>query len=189
MLAHSTTTTDPYAIIAELRERIAALTWDATLDMFNRAGGFDAIEQLPEGEYIVVFCDIDKMKALNSATGSHFRSNRMLAKGLRARKGEIVFQLMGDEFVFILGAKKRNGQPLDPNAFIRRIEKQLASQQFNAVEKIELAKAKGIATSDARLTATFDWRGPVEKATIRCAIEQCSKGTLTQKAVRDRRVA
>src|SRR5689334_6527455 len=86
-------------------QTIRRLGWNTMLDMY-RPGGFElAVEQLdPAKTYTVVLCDIDKMKAINSATGNHAKTDRYLAAGLRVRDGEIAGQVhdKGDEFAFVL---------------------------------------------------------------------------------------
>src|SRR3972149_5353981 len=100
---------------------IARLRGTASLDMYNQAGGLAAIAALPTGTYAVVFCDIDRLKAINAATGNQLQTNRYLRAGLRVRHGEIAMQLFGDEFVFVL-------QCDDVSAFVRRLQRQLAAQ-------------------------------------------------------------
>lgn len=156
-----------------LEARIAALVWNDELGMYNRAGLMDAIDRLPEGAYTVVFCDIDRLKAINSATGSHVQTNRYLRDGLRVRAGEIAGQLYGDEIVFILAGTA------DAQAFIGRISRQLAQQRLTAEEHRALLLAGG----GAHLSATFAYR-TATAMTIRQAIEACSVDVLAQKARR-----
>ena len=156
-----------------LEARIAALAWNDELGMYNRAGLMDAIERLAPGVYTVVFCDIDRLKAINTATGSHVQSNRYLRDGLRVRAGEIAGQLYGDEIVFILKGDA------DAQAFIGRIARQLAQQRLTTAEQRALLLASG----QAHLSATFASR-TATAATIRQAIEACSVDVLAQKARR-----
>lgn len=157
---------------AELERRIQALRWNTSLDMLNQAGLMDAIERLEDGAYTVVFCDIDRLKAINSATGSHAQTNRYLREGLRVRVGEIAGQLYGDEVVFILSAG-------DADAFIQRIARQLAEQPLTDSERSALAFYGA-----RRLSATFASRTQVHKQDIARAIEDCSIDVLAQKARR-----
>jgi GGDEF domain-containing protein len=163
--------------ITQLRARVESMRWCHVLGMLNQAGGYDAIDALADGEYTIIFCDIDKMKAINTATGNHFSSNRYLTDGLRVRAGEVVFQLMGDEFVFIV---KCRAQPL-----IRRIRRQLASQPLRIEERTALALAKGVALESAKLSATFSAQERVAKHDIRTAIMALAGATLAKKAGRD----
>lgn len=165
--------TTPCQHCAELEQRIRALSWNGELGMLNRAGLMDAIERLSEGAYTIVFCDIDRMKAINSATGSHVQTNRYLRAGLAVRAGEVVGQLYGDEMVFILDGES------DAAAFIGRIGRQLAAQPLTQEERRVLILAGG----DGRLSATFASR-EARKADIPAAIEACSIDVLAQKAKR-----
>ena len=169
-MAHLTTTCTH---CRALTERIAALAWNDELSMYNRAGLMDAIESLAPGVYTVVFCDIDRLKAINTATGSHVQSNRYLRDGLRVRTGEIAGQLYGDEIVFILAGTA------DALAFIGRISRQLAQQRLTTAEQRALLLASG----QTHLSATFASR-TATAATIRQAIEACSVDVLAQKARR-----
>lgn len=163
---------------AEKDRQIARLSWNEGLGMLNQAGLWSAINTLPDGAYIIVFADIDRLKALNSATGSHMQSNRYLKEGLRVRDGELAGQLLGDEIVFILPMEA------DAPAFIRRIRRQLAGTPLTTKEREALIKAGG----DGRLSATFASE-VAEKSAIPLAIESCSRSVLSQKAVRDARSA
>lgn len=158
---------------ADKDARIAALIWNSELGMLSRAGLLDAIERLPEDAFIVVFADIDRLKAVNTATGSHVATNRYLRAGLRVRAGELAGQLYGDEIVFILRADA------DAGAFIARIRRQLGRQPLTVEERRALILAGG----DGRLSATFAWR-PAQRGDIPAAIEACSIDVLAQKARR-----
>lgn len=156
----------------ELSNRIRALSWNRELGMLNRAGLDEQIERLPRAYYTVVFCDIDHLKRLNSATGSHVQTNRYLKEGLQVRAGEIAGQLYGDEIVFIL--RPDTAAPL----FVYRIRKQLAGQPLTTEERRALILSGG----DGRLSATFAYREQVTD--IWRAIEECSVDVLAQKAGR-----
>lgn len=157
-----------------LRTDIARLERDDIIDMYSAAGGYRAIDRLPAGVYAVVFADIDYLKKLNTATGSHFRSNRYLAAGLRVRTGELAMRVMGDEFAFVLA----NGRCIaDPQAFIARLARQLAAQPLLDAERAMLP--------GGRLSATFAWRANVAQPNIRATIEALSADVLAQKARRD----
>lgn len=159
---------------ADLEARIARLRWNSELAMLNRAGLEDAIERLPGVLYTVVMCDIDRLKALNAATGNHFQANRYLRGGLAVRAGELAAQLLGDEIVFILEAGA------DAERFVRRIAHQLRAQPLTQEERRALILAGG----DGRLSATFAYREGVGRANIWPAIEQCSVEVLAKKARR-----
>lgn len=152
---------------------IARLSWNAELAMHNRAGLDAAIEELTDEAYIIVFCDIDRLKQINNATGSHLATNRYLREGLRVRAGEIAGQLYGDEIVFVLQASA------DVQAFLTRIRRQLARQPLTQEARRELILAGG----DGRLSATFAWRR-ASKETIWAAIEACSVEVLERKKAR-----
>lgn len=176
----------PTTTIAELRATIERLRWNTELGMLNSAGLHEAIRQLPAGRYTVIFCDIDKMKAINSATGSHCQTNRYLCAGLARRHGEIVGQLYGDEFVYLLDeSAMRDNDSAD--AFVAFIARQLAGQPLTISERYHLAGAQGCHVSQARLSATFAVCSGVAADAIVAAIEQCSGDVLLQKAERDAR--
>ena len=164
------------AMVAEngrLRVEITRLEWDETIGMLNAAGGFRAINALPDGRYALVFCDIDYLKQINSATGNHMQTNRYLMSGLRVRRGEIAIRLMGDEFLFILTDGRGYA---DPVGFVERLTHQLAEQPLTAAERAGLP--------GGALSATFAWRASVKRADIRAAIERLSAAVLAQKAAR-----
>ena len=164
------------AMVAEntrLTTELDAARWNPLLEMYNLAGGLAAIAALPAGTYAVVFCDIDRLKRLNSATGNHIQTNRYLAQGLKVRRGEIAFQFLGDEFVFILTDWRGYA---DPAAFAERIEAQLAAQPLTWAERA--------AINGAALSGTFAWRAGVANVAILPAIEQLSIAVLAQKAAR-----
>jgi GGDEF domain-containing protein len=171
---------------ARLRAEVARLEWDETIGMLNSAGGYRAIDALPDGEYALVFCDIDYLKQINNATGNHVQTNRYLAEGLRVRPGEIAIRLMGDEFLFILCPQptaplpamfeRRRRAGVDPVAFVSRLAHQLASQPLNERERSKLPS--GV------LSATFAWQAGVAKQDIRATIEALSQDVLAQKEAR-----
>jgi len=180
MHTHSTTT------IEELHATIRRLSWNTELNMLNGAGLREAIRQLAPGRYTIVFCDIDKMKAINSATGSHCQTNRYLCAGLARRAGEISGQLYGDEFVYIIDEATRRDDDT-PDAFVAFISRQLAGQALTISERYALAAAHGCHVSQARLSATFAVCSGVCAEHVMAAIEQCSSDVLLQKAERDAR--
>jgi GGDEF domain-containing protein len=169
-----------------MEQEIARLEWDETIGMLNSAGGYRAIDALPDGEYALVFCDIDYLKQINNATGNHVQTNRYLADGLKIRPGEIAIRLMGDEFLFILTDQptaplptmfeRRRRAGVDPVAFVSRLASQLASQPLNEQERSRLPS--GV------LSATFAWQAGVAKQDIRAAIEVLSQDVLAQKEAR-----
>ena len=161
-------------IITQSR-RIESLIWNDDLSMYNQAGVRDAINRLVPGTYTVVFCDINRLKTINSITQSHVQTNRYLRDGLRVRQGEIAGQLYGDEFLFILP------EHADAAGFCARIARQLAQQPLTHTERIALEMVDGVG---ARLSATFAYE--------RCedvwqAVERLSANVLQQKAKRDAR--
>lgn len=186
MCIHSTphrTTNELIALIRKQNQRIASLIWNDHLGMLNQAGLHDAIAQLPGGAYTVVFCDINRLKVLNSITGNHLQTNRYLRDGLRVRRGEIAGQYFGDEFLFVLAGDA------DAAAFCARITRQLAEQPLNGMERAALSLIEACAPEHARLSATFAWRESVPRDSIVAAIEPLSKDVLAEKAKRDARRA
>lgn len=169
------TTEELLTLIRAQEWRIASLIWNDHLCMLNQAGLDDAIAHLAPGTHTVVFCDIDRLKKINSITGSHAITNRYLRDGLRVRRGEIAGQLFGDEFLFVLPAGA------DAAAFCARITRQLAEQPLSGMERAALELLDG---SGARLSATFAW---CETDNVSGAIAQLSADVLAQKAARDAR--
>lgn len=177
MHTHSTRTTDELlALIRTQAQRIQDLGWNEDLNMFNNAGLHDAIAQLEPGAHTVIFCDIDRLKTINSVTGSHVQTNRYLRDGLRVRRGELAGQYLGDEIIFVL--------PKDADAagFCARITRQLAAQPLSQAERTALELIDGVG---ARLSATFAWDVTGDVWT---AIERLSCSVLRQKAQRDAKV-
>ena len=180
---HSTTTTCPncQAKDEELREA----RWDAALNMYRPAGLAYTIRTRPaDTTYTIVLCDIDRLKDINSATGNHIQTNRYLAAGLTVREGEVVGQLFGDEFLFILDEQSRDTET-DAHAFIARIARQLAGQPLTISERYALAAAQGCHVSQAKLSATFATQSSVAAHAIMSTIEQLSTEVLHTKKVRD----
>lgn len=168
-------------------EKIRKLSWNTTLDMYRAPGLEDTIANLsPATSYSVIVCDIDKMKAINSATGNHFQTDRYLAAGLAVRDGEIAGQLhdKGDEFVFILDETSR-GVDADAHAFVARIARQLAGQPLSISERYVLAAAQGCHVSQAKLSATFAVQSSVAAHEVLEAIETLSSEVLLMKARRE----
>ena len=178
--AHATTT------IEELHATIRRLRWNTELNMLNSAGLHEAIRQLPAGHYTVIFADIDRLKTINSATGSHCKTNRYLRAGLAVRDGEIAGQLYGDEIIFILNENSRAGET-DAHAFVARITRQLASQPLTISERYMLAAALGVHVSHAKLSATFATQSNVAAHEILSTVEQLSSDVLLMKSRRDTR--
>lgn len=174
----------PQHACPETAALIRRLSWNATLDMYNQAGLMEAIRALPAGSYTVIYCDIDRLKTLNSVTGSHFQTNRYLADGLNVREGELVGQMFGDEFVFILDERSRGEAP-NADAFIARIVRQLAGQPLTISERYALAAVQGCHVSEARLSATFATQSGVSAGQVLHVLEQLSCDVLSQKAQRD----
>ena len=168
-------------------EKIRRLSWNSTLDMYRAPGLDDAIAALPTNtHYTLVLCDIDRMKAINSATGSYDQTDRYLAAGLKVRNGEIAGQIhdKGDEFLFILDEQSRD-EPPDAHAFIARIGRQLAGQPLTISERYALAAAQCVHVSQARLSATFSTPMSVAQHEILEAIETLSREVLLAKKRRD----
>ncbi len=175
------------SIIQEKQALIRRLSYNESLGMLNPAGLHEAIRTLPEGRYTVIFADVDRLKVLNSATGSHCKTNRYLAAGLARRHGEIVGQLYGDEFIYILDEQTmRDGD--SPDAFIAYIARQLAGQPLTISERYALAAAHGCSVEQARLSATFSAKSEVRAGDVMDAIEWLSSDVLRLKAERDEKV-
>ena len=176
MMTHCTRTPEEMiTLIRQQEQRIACLIWSDDLAMLNQAGLRDAIAALDPELYTVVFCDINRLKQINSATGSHDTTNRYLRDGLRIRRGELAGQLFGDEFLFILP------EAADAAGFCARLTRQLASQPLSQSERMALEAFDG---PNARLSATFAWEVTSD---VWAAVERLSREVLAQKAARDRR--
>lgn len=179
--------------IRRQRDIIARLSYNPTLAMYRPAGLLEAIANLPaDATYTVVLCDIDRMKAINSATGSHAQTDRYLAAGLRVRAGELAGQVhdKGDEFAFILTERSEHGrrEEYSPEAFVARIARQLAGQPLTSSERHALAAAQGVPVEQAKLSATFSTISHVKAGDIEQAIEWLSNDVLALKAQRDSKV-
>ncbi len=161
-------------IVAQER-RIESLIWNDDLSMYNQAGIRDAIAQLAPGTYTVIFCDINRLKQINSVTQSHIQTNRYLRDGLRVRRGEIAGQLYGDEFLFVLPAHA------DATGFCARITRQLADQPLSHSERLALEMIDGIGTL---LSATFAYE---QTENVWQTVARLSADVLAQKARRDSR--
>jgi GGDEF domain-containing protein len=167
-------------------ETIRMLRWNPTLNMLRAAGFDEAIRRLPDTTtYTVVLCDVDRMKAINDATGNHVQTDRYLAAGFAVRRGEIAGQLhdKGDEFGFILDEQSRDTET-DAHAFVARIARQLAGQPLIQSERYALAAAQGVHVSEARLSATFATRSGLTAAQVPGVIEVLSKEVLELKGAR-----
>jgi len=178
------------AEIAETRATIARLQWNTTLNMYRAAGLEEAIRTLDSTTtYTVVLCDVDRMKAINGATGNHVQTDRYLADGFAMRYGEIAGQLheKGDEFCFVIDDQARDVET-DPNAFVARVTQQLAGQPLTISERYALAAAHGVPVSQARLSATFATQSNVSAADVPAAIEALSCQVLAMKSQRDQKV-
>lgn len=178
MHAHLITTSDQMETeLAALREENQRLKWNEPLNMLNSAGLHEAIRQLKPALYTIVFADVNRLKHINSCTGSHIATNRYLRDGLRVRRGELAGQYLGDEFIFIL--------PSDADApgFCARLTRQLASQPLSQTERMVLEALDG---PQARLSATFAWEVTSD---VWGAIERLSMQVLALKAKRDGRCA
>ncbi len=170
---YPTRTHDEWEALLRARDaRIEALAWNDDLGMLTQAGLRDAISALLPATYTIIFADINRLKTINTITGSHIQTNRYLRDGLRVRRGELAGQFLGDEFVFILPAAA------DAAAFCSRISRQLASQPLSQAERqaLELIDGPG-----ARLGATFAWH---ESSDVWRAVEALSRDVLTKKAAR-----
>lgn len=177
------TTTCPHC--QTLVEKLRAAHWSPFLNMYNQSGLIDAITELdPAVTYTVVFADVDRLKAINNATGGHLATNRYLAAAMQVRAGELAAQFLGDEFVFILDERSRNEES-HADAFVARIARQLAGQPLLQSERYALAAAQGCHVSDAKLSATFATQSGVSAGQVLRAIEQLSRDVLTLKAQRD----
>lgn len=174
MHLHSTRTPDELiGLIRQQNQRIASLIWNDELSMLNNAGLRDAVDRLASGTYTIVFCDINRLKAINTATGSHVVTNRYLRDGLRVRRGELAGQLYGDEFLFVLP------EDADAQGFCARLTRQLAAQPLTQAERAALEVLDG---PGARLSATFAWETTSD---VWAAVERLSREVLATKASRD----
>jgi GGDEF domain-containing protein len=162
-------------LIRQQKQRIEDLCWNPSLHMLNSAGLHDAVAQLEPGTYTVVFCDINRLKTINAATGSHVATNRYLRDGLRVRRGEVAGQYLGDEFLFILP------EDADAPGFCSRLTRQLAAQPLSQAERSALDAADG---PHACLSATFAWEVTSD---VWAAVERLSREVLASKARRDTR--
>lgn len=188
---YSTTSTDPITAlrteITMLRDTITRLRRNESLDMLNSAGLSEAVRTLKrDTTYTVVFADIDRLRALNSATGNHVQADRYLRAGLAVRYGEIAGQMAGDQIVFLLDDQARDKET-DPDAFVARITRQLAGQPLLQSERYLLAAVQGCHVDQARLSATFAAQSGVSAGDVWSAVERLSCEVLAMKKARDAR--
>jgi GGDEF domain-containing protein len=163
---------------------IERLRWNEGLGMLTPAGLAEAIRTLPSTTtYTVVFADIDNLKTINSATGNHIQTNRYLRAGLARRHGEIVGQLLGDEFLYIQDEQYRRDDD-DPETFVAFIARQLAGQPLIQSERYALAAAQHCHVSEAKLSATFATRSGLTAAQVPGMIEVLSVEVLALKGAR-----
>lgn len=161
-----------------LREVNQQLRWNPFLSMLNQAGFLHAIDMLPTDRlYTLIFCDVDKMKALNTATQCHQKTDAYLRAGFAVREGEIAGQIHGDELAFILE------EPCHPIRFEYRIRRQLRELRLNNEERRALFGASG----RAYITAMFAHQRGLRPSEMRSALDTLSTNVLAQKAERDAR--
>ena len=168
-------------------ETIRMLRWNPTLNMLRAAGFDEAIRRLPDTTtYTVVICDIDRLHAINSATGSYDQTDRYLAAGFAVRHGEFAGQLHDkcDEIGFVINEQARDTET-DPDAFVARIARQLAGQPLTISERYALAAAQRCHVSEARLSATFATQSGLTAAQVPGVIEVLSKEVLDMKNARN----
>jgi len=161
--------------IRALEAENARLRHNTYLQMLNSAGLLHAIDHLPAGRYVLVFADVDQMKAINTATGSHDATDRHLAAGLKVRDNELAGQLRGDEIAFIL--EEATNAP----AFIARIGAQLRRQRLDPAARRSLL----LATGRPHITVTAAWRAGVCPREMRAVLDELSIEVLAMKAARD----
>ena len=161
--------------IRDLEAENARLRHNEYLSMLNSAGLMHAIDHLPEARYVLVFADVDKMKAINTATGGHGTTDRHLAAGLQVRDTEIAGQLRGDEIVFILD------EDTNAPAFIARIGAQLRRQRLDPAARRSLL----LATGRPHITVTAAWRAGVLPSEMRAVLDELSVEVLALKQARD----
>jgi hypothetical protein len=160
---------------------IVYLCYDPSLGMLNRSGGRLLIVLLAPVCLLFgatfVFADVNRLKAINTATGNHLLTNALLRGGFRVRFGEFAWQIFGDEIGFIIWG--------DGYAFVRRLERQLGAQPLTLTQRAVIAEADGVPIDAACLSATF----AVVTGTrnIWQAMGVASGDVLSQKARRDAR--
>jgi GGDEF domain-containing protein len=157
---------------------IIFLCYDPSLGMFNRSGGrllviLLALPCLLFGATLV-FADVNRLKKINEATGDHLLTNALLRGGFRVRPGEFAWQVLGDEFSFIVWC--------DGPTFVARLSRQLAKQPLTPVQRRVLVDADGV----DHLSATFAIVTKVRH--IGRALSQGSREVLAQKAIRDSKI-
>jgi GGDEF domain-containing protein len=162
---------------ARLHALVTSMGRNPFLDMLNQAGFLHAIDALPDRLYTLVFCDVDKMKAINTATGCHQKTDAYLRAGFRVRAGEVAGQIHGDELAFILD------EPADAMGFERRIRAQLRAVRLGVEERRKLLTAG----TNPYISATFAHKRALRPAEMRAALDELSIDVLTQKARRDAR--
>jgi GGDEF domain-containing protein len=161
-----------------LRATIESMGHNEFLGMHNQAGFLHAIDALPTDRlYTLVFCDVNKMKALNTATGNHQKTDAYLRAGFQVRAGEIAGQIHGDELSFVLE------EPANAAGFVQRTRNQLRSVRLGNEERRRLVNA-GVRPY---ITAMFAYKRGLRPCEMRAALDELSMDVLSQKARRDAR--
>lgn len=161
---------------ARLQRLNATLRWNPFLGMLNQAGLMHTIDTLPDDRlYTLVFCDVNKMKALNTATGCHQKTDAYLKAGFRVRAGEIIAQLHGDELAAILE------EPANAQGFEMRLRRQLRDVRLGTEERRALLNAG----ARPYITAMFAHARGLRPSELRAALDTLSMDVLAQKARRD----
>lgn len=159
-----------------LRHVMDRLRWNPFLGMLNQAGFLHAVDTLPEDRlYALVFCDVDKMKIINTATGCHQKTDAYLRAGFRVRAGEIAAQIHGDEVAFVLD------EPCDVSGFEGRIRRQLRDVRIGEEERRRMVNAG----ARPYITAMFAHQRGLRPSEMRAALDTLSMDVLAQKARRD----
>jgi GGDEF domain-containing protein len=163
---------------ARLQALVTSMGRNTFLDMLNQAGFMHAIDALPPDRlYTLVFCDVNKMKALNTATGCHQKTDAYLRAGFQVRTGEIAGQIHGDELAFVLE------EPANAAGFVQRLRNQLRSVRLGNEERRALVNAG----TRPYITAMFSFKRGLRPCEMRSALDELSGDVLSQKARRDAR--
>jgi GGDEF domain-containing protein len=161
-----------------LRQVNEKMRWNPFLGMLNQAGFMHAIDGLnPNNLYTLLFCDVNKMKALNTATGCHQKTDAYLRAGFQVRTGEIAGQIHGDELAFVLE------EPANAAGFVQRLRNQLRSVRLGNEERRALVNAG----ARPYITAMFSFKRGLRPCEMRAALDELSGDVLSQKARRDAR--
>ncbi|WP_188943508.1 diguanylate cyclase domain-containing protein [Nakamurella endophytica] len=139
---------------ADHRRLAEAAQYDPLTGLPNRAYFFEQLEQalfrrdLSSGTVVVLFCDLDRFKAINDTYGHQVGDEVLVEFAARllatTRRGDLAARLAGDEFVVLF----EHGSRLNPDRLIRRIQREMAAPFAVAGLELPVRVSIGAAVAD-----------------------------------------